>query len=252
VPTPSWPRFVAEQSLSGIRVVVTRPDAQARPLVQALERLGAEAAAVPLVEIEPVEDAATLDAAGAAVPDYDWVVFTSANGVRALGGRLTAHGRVPRVAVVGPATAAAVRELGVEPTLVGESTAGDLARELGPQTGTRLLLLQADIADPELARVLREQGAATDVVTAYRTVNRTPSEAERAVLDQADAIILASGSAARSLAATGSSGAALLLCIGPKTALAAREVGLRVGLVADEATSQGIIRALVEYYGEST
>jgi uroporphyrinogen-III synthase len=243
---------VADLVLAGRRVVVTRPTAQARPLVESLERLGAAVASVPLVEIAPVEDSASLDTAGATLASYDWVVFTSANGVMAFGERITAIGDAPRVAVVGPATAEAVRQLGVEPSFVGRGTAEDLAAELGHADGARVLLLQADIAGPELAAGLRERGASVDAVTAYRTTGREPSDDERVALERADAIVLASGSAARSLADAGGAGDALVVCIGPKTAQVAREVGLHVGVVAGEATPEGIIRALVEHYGEST
>ena len=143
--------------------------------------------------------------------------------------------------------------VGVEPAFVGDGAGEDIAAGLDQLDGARVLLLQADIAGPELASDLRERGASVDVVTAYRTVAREPTAAERATLGQADAIVLASGSAARSLAALEESGRqALLACIGPKTAQVAREVGLNVGVVAGEATSEGIIRALVEHYGEST
>lgn len=240
---------MASRTLAGRTIVVTRPLSQAGPLVEGLERLGAEVAVVPLVEIVPVEDAAALDAAGADLELYDWVVFTSANGVAAFGDRLVA--RSPRIAVVGPTTADSVRARGLEPVHVGRGTGEDLAAELEPVRGARVLLLQADLAGPEVAAGLRARGASVDVVTAYRTLPRRPADGELGILDRADAVVLASASAARSLGATGGARGALCVCIGPKTAEAAREVGLRVGLVADEATSQGIIRALVEHYGES-
>jgi uroporphyrinogen-III synthase len=249
----SWRRSVADAPLSGIAVVVTRPEAQARTLALELEGLGARVARVPLVEIAEVEDEAALDAAGRALASYDWVVFTSANGVRAFGERLTLSVQGPRVAVVGPATANALRESGTEPTFVGAGAAESIAAGLDSPEGARVLLLQADIAGSGLADALRERGALVDAVTAYRTVGRVPTEGERQALDEADAIVLASGSAARSLAALEPAGAgALIACIGPKTASAAREVGLRVDLVADETTADGMIRALVEHYGEST
>ena len=244
---------MADPPLSGLRIVVTRPEAQAQLLAEGLELLGAEVERVPLVEIAPVEDQASLDHAGEGITGYEWVVFTSANGVRAFGERLPRAGLVPRVAVVGPATADAVREFGVEPAFVGEGSAESIAAALRGIEGARVLLLQADIATPELASALRNRGARVDAVVAYRTVARTPADHERRVLGEADAIVLASGSAVRSLASLAPTGEdAVIACIGPKTASVAREVGLRVGLVADETTADGIIRALVEHYGERT
>jgi uroporphyrinogen-III synthase len=243
---------VGELPLAGLKVVVTRPDPQSQGLVAGLEALGAVVASVPLVAIAPVDDPAALDAAAGALPIYDWVVFTSANGVRAFGERLSARERTPRVGVVGPPTAEAARELGVEPAFVGRGAAESLAEGLELTDGARVLLLQADLAGPELATALRQRGATVDALTAYRTVSRGPTHTGRASLDEADAIVLASGSAARSLAGTGWTGDALVACIGPKTASVAREVGLRVGLVADETSADGIIRALVEHFVEST
>ncbi|MCS7008220.1 MAG: uroporphyrinogen-III synthase, partial [Gaiellaceae bacterium] len=105
---------MAERPLARRRVVVTRPRGTADSLVAELERLGAEASEVPLVAIEPV-DPGTIDSR--LLAEADWVVLTSANAVRALGERLRTAARA-RFAVVGPATAAALRELGIEPAFV--------------------------------------------------------------------------------------------------------------------------------------
>ena len=238
--------------LSGRRIVVTRPEAT--PLVAALEDLGAEVTLVPLIEIRQadVEDSRALDAALEVIGDYDWLVFTSVNGVAAVGERLRGIGERPRVAAVGPVTAQAIRDLGVEPGYVAARSSDDIAGGLGELDGTRVLLPQADIASPALADELRGRGATVDAMIAYRTVQVEPALWGMLPLRLAHAVILASGSAARSLAAAGGAGdAACLVCIGPKTASVAREVGLRVGLVADEATTDGIIRALVSHFGES-
>jgi uroporphyrinogen-III synthase len=113
-----------------------------------------------------------------------------------------------------------------------------------------VLLPQADIADSALADGLRQGGATVTVVTAYRTIPVERSASELTELRAADAVVFASGSAARSLASQGGAGEALVVCIGPKTAEAASAVGLPVGLVADEATAEGIIHALTEHFGE--
>lgn len=246
---------MAERPLAGKRIVVTRPES--KPLAEALERLGAEVSIVPLIEIRPVEDPRALDAAVEDLRDYDWVVFTSVNGVEAVGERLNLIGHRAQVAVVGPVTAEAVRALGVEPSFVAQRASEDIAAGLGQLDGARVLLPQADIADPRLAEELRERGATVDAVVAYRTAQVEPALWGALPLRIADAIILASGSAVRSLASIAASfeglgGSTLLVCIGPKTASVAREVGLPVGLVADETTADGIIRALVGHFGEST
>lgn len=250
-PTRSWRRSVADRPLADHRIVVTRPRGQDTSLGSELERRGASVSFVPLVEIRPPVDDRALDEAverGA----YDWVVLTSANAVRALGDRLLRLGNA-RVAAVGPATAEAVRALGAEPAFVPNTFAGDAIPDgLGVLGGRRVLLPQADIADPGLADRLRGRGAVVDAIVAYRTIAAVPDADGIAALRAADAVLLASGSAARSLAALDLAlGDVLVVCIGPKTAAVAREVGLEVGLVADEATSQGMIRALVAHYGES-
>ena len=242
---------MAEQPLAGRRIVVTRPEA--KPLAEELERIGAEVTIVPLIEIRPAEDRHALEAAVGNLASYDWVVLTSVNGVSAVATGLAGLVGPTRVAAVGPVTADAIRGHGVEPSFIASRASDDIAGGLGELDGLRMLLPQADIADPRLAEELRGQGAEVDVVVAYRTVLVEPPMWGILPLRIADAVVLASGSACRSLAAAGGAGsAALLVCIGPKTAKVAREVGLHVGLVADETTSDGIIRALVTQFGEST
>ena len=240
---------MADAPLSGKRIVVTRPREHAALLVRRLEALGAEVAVVPLIAIESTADGgevARILERGA----HDWIVFTSSNAVRVVGPFLT---RVrARFAAVGPATAGALEELGLEPSFIPERfAAGEIAEGLEPLAGARVLLPQSEIAEPLLADELRARGATVDVVEAYRTVARRPTDAERAMLSEADAILLASGSAARSLAQNGGAGNALLVCIGPTTAEVARDSGLVVGLVAEDATGEGMIEAVVSHFGGS-
>jgi uroporphyrinogen III methyltransferase / synthase len=241
---------VVERPLHGRRIVVTRPRGQAEQIAADLEFRGATVLVVPLVAIELLTEASALRDALDDLDCYDWVVFTSANGVAAVRTLASNLGEV-KVAAVGPATAAAVRMLDVEPSFVPERFAGEeIAAGLEPLTGARILLPQADIADPRLAEDLRLRGATVDAITAYRTVEVEPTASELAEIRAADIVVLASGSAARSLASHGGAGDAVVLCIGPKTADAAREAGLPVGPTAHEATSEGIIHALTSHFGE--
>jgi uroporphyrinogen-III synthase len=239
---------VAEPALAGRTVIVTRPREHAGPLVEGLERLGAEAPVVPLISIELFDTEgrfAELVESGS----HDWIVFTSVNAVRVVGRLLP--GTRARAAAVGPATAGALREVGVEPAFVPRRfAAAEIADGLEPLEGGRVLLPQSEIAEPLLADELRARGALVDVVDAYRTVGLNPSGDELALLRDADAILLASGSAALALAAALPEPDALVVVIGPSTADAARAVGLRIGLIADEATGQGMIQALVRHFGE--
>ncbi len=237
------------EPLAGRRVAITRPREHSGALVEGLELLGAEPVVVPLISVE------LLDADGrfgdlVASGSHDWIVFTSANAVRAVAAQLR-EARA-RTAAVGPVTAGALRELGVEPAFVPQRfAAGEIAAGLEPLRGTRVLLPQSEIAEPLLADELSARGANVDVVDAYRTATRRPSEGELATLRAADAILLASGSAARSLAAVLAEPSGLVVCIGPSTAEAARGDGVRVDLVAEEATGQGMIQALVTHFGEN-
>ena len=236
------------QPLYGVRIVITRPEA--KPLADELERLGAEVTVVPLIEIRPAEGRALEDAIDT-MGTYDWVVLTSVNGVAAVAQGLAGLGGDARVAAVGPVTADAIRDHGVEPAFVATRASDDIAAGLGDIEGLRVLLPQADLAEPHLADELRGRGAHVEAVVAYRTVLVEPPMWGILPLRIADAGVLASGSACRSLAAAGGAGGgAMLVCIGPKTAKVAREVGLKVGLVADEATSDGIIQALVDQFGD--
>jgi uroporphyrinogen-III synthase len=242
---------VAERPLAGRTIAVTRPRKDAGPLVEGLERVGATAVVVPLISIELLDadqGFRRLVADGA----YDWIVFTSANAVRAVGDLLP--GARARATAVGPLTATSLRELGVEPAFVPSRFAAlEIADGLEPLEGARVLLPQSEIAEPLLADELRARGAVVDVVDAYRTTARQPSADELVALRDADAILLASGSAARSLAdALGEAEPPFVVCIGPSTAGAARAAGVSVGLIADEATGQGMIQALVRHFGEGT
>jgi hydroxymethylbilane synthase len=253
----------AGQPLRGRRVAVTRPRTQAHGLVDALRGLGAEVVVVPLIEIVSLEE--TEDPASVSDLDpYDWLVLTSANGVAALS-KMPGATRLlsdVRIAAVGPATASAIRNLGVEPAFVPDRFAADeIVVGLGELEGTRVLLLQSDISSRELESELHARGARVDVISAYRTVAVEPLEVELEELSRGvDAVVLASGSAARSLASLVASrqevrdavGGAVIVCIGPKTASAAREAGLPDGLVADEATAEGIIHALSSHIWEKT
>jgi uroporphyrinogen-III synthase len=240
---------VINQPLYGRRIVITRPEAER--MADELGRLGAEVTIVPLIEIRAAEGRALEDAIDA-MASYDWIVLTSVNGVTAVAQGLAGLvGHSTRVAAVGPVTAEAIRDTGVEPAFVASRASDDIAGGLGEIDGVKILLPQADIAEPHLAEELRGRGAEVEAVVAYRTVLVEPPMWGILPLRIADAVVLASGSACRSLAAAGGAGGgAMLVCIGPKTARVAREVGLKVGLVADETTADGIIRALVDQFGD--
>jgi uroporphyrinogen III methyltransferase/synthase len=203
-----------------MKIVVTRPEGQERDLVSRLVRLGHEVVHCPLLAIEALGDE-TIEVSG-----YDWVVVTSANGARELLRR--ASGPLPRVAAIGPATAAALGGADLVPAV---ATQEGLLAEL-PQPVGRVLFAAA-----EGARSLLPDTLGAEVVTLYRTRELRPAE-----LPAADVYVLASASAARALAAL-ETGLAVV-SIGPETSRAAREGGLDVVAEAEEHSSAGLAAAV--------
>ena len=250
-----------EAPLAGCRVLVTRPAHQADDLGDALGALGAAVTAIPTIRIDDPPDPAPLERAAASLPSYDWVVLTSANGVRRLAAAVErAHGslepfRRARIAVIGPATRDAVRELGGEaPVMPGSFRAEDLASALLDAgrglDGARILLARARQARPVLPDRLRKAGATVEVVPAYVTrVARegAPGLARLIEDDGLDWITFTASSTVRAwVELVGPrTGSARVAAIGPITADTAREEGLRVDVVAEEYTTAGLVDALV-------
>jgi uroporphyrinogen III methyltransferase / synthase len=201
-----------------VKIVVTRSDEQADELVARLEALGHEVVRCPLIRIEPLGDE-PIDPS-----PYDWVVVTSPNGARELARRLATTPR--RIAAIGPGTADALREHGLNVELVPQiHTQEGLAAELPPG---RILLAAAEGA----RRLLVEERGA-DFLPLYRTVELRPPA------PTGDVALLASASAARALAATGAR--LPVVAIGPQTAAEAREHGLDVAAVADSHDLEGLL-----------
>lgn len=238
--------------LAGRRIVITRAEGDARKLAARLEALGAVPILAPSIEIQ-FTDPPELAQALTRISDYDWIVFTSKNGVEAVF-RLTdqiRRGAKPRIAAIGPATAGALRRRSVEPDLVPERYVAEAVLEaLGEVSGLRILLPRADIARRALAEGLAAKGAWVHEIAAYRTrpkEERDPQERES--LEAADAITFTSSSTVRGFVENRPvPGKAKIVCIGPITAATAREYGLEVHAVAEKYTEDGLIAALVEVF----
>jgi uroporphyrinogen-III synthase len=218
--------------LTGARIAVTRPEPG--ELADRLRALGAEVVHVPLIEIgDPVDGGAALRRALARLDAFEWLVVTSANGARRAGPAAAEHPRV-RLAAVGPATAAVLAELAGRPVdLVPALAQAEGLLEEFPRAPARVLLAQADRARPVLAEGLRAMGHDVETATAYRTTVRTPTPEETAQLRSADAVLLASGSAAEGwAAAVGAASSATVVAIGPITARVAARLGVTVAHIA--------------------
>ncbi len=261
-----------EKPLLGRRILVTRAAHQAGKLSARLRELGAEPIEYPVIAIAPPDDLDRLDQAlaRAARGGYDWVVFTSANGVAAVAERMAALGLEgmgfdrARVAVIGPATARAAAELLRRPADVMPSAyvAEALAAAMGDVRGQSVLLARADLARPALPQALRAAGAQVDEVVAYRTVVEEPAAARQPEPDvlgllaqgQIDAITFTSSSTVRGFIARVGREAlpdlrqVVIACIGPITAAAVRAEGLLPTVVAEEYTVNGLVAALARHY----
>ncbi len=254
--------------LRGLRVLVPRAAGRADALAARLEALGATPVLRPTIAYAPPEDPAPLAEAMNRLEAgmYEWLLLTSVTAVevvaRALGERapLLAHRLSLKIGAVGPATAAACRELlGAEPAAVPERFLGaELVAALGDPAGRRVLLPNADIARPELEQRLRAAGALVDRVVAYRTVPAPGGEelADWLRAGAIDVLLFTSGSTARyftlQVGAEGTEAArrCLVACIGPSTAETCRELGLPPTVVATVSTEEGLIEALVAHYAE--
>ena len=274
--------------LQGKRVLVTRTRDQASILSEQLRDLGATPIEFPTIRIVPPQDWSELDVALRRLyePDvnsasfYNWLVFTSANGVTISCERLRALGYDPaalqnvRVAAIGPATAAALASYGITTDLVPDeyiaegvaaALIGDAEKRGNPLVGQRILLARAAEARKVLVTALQQAGAQVDEVAAYytHTVARD-DESGHVILDmlrqrQLDILTFTSSSTVRNFNVWLQSAIQddvkqetllaypTLACIGPITAQTARELGLRVDLEAQEFTIDGLVKAIVQH-----
>jgi len=238
----------SDRPLAGTTVVVTRPVDQSGDLVDRLRTQGAAVMVLPVIAIEPVP-------LGVDRPDpaaYDWVAFTSANGVRHFLGDESgppAFGAA-RVAAVGPATAAALAaaDLAADLTAPVHTAAGLcrslLAAEADPAT---VLVPQAEGARPTLVEGLRSAGWNVEPVAVYRTATTSPTGEAIAAVADADVVTFASPSAVRAFRRLvgPEEMPSIVATIGPVTSAAASDAGIDVDVEADVHSAVGLVDALV-------
>jgi uroporphyrinogen-III synthase len=236
------------------RVVVTRRVEQAAILGEKLIAAGFQPLYFPTIELQ-VLPASELDGALAEIDCVDWLLFSSVNAVRFFFRRLAElklSPKLPRTAVVGPATARKLAAYGIEPDFMPEHFTGEaLAEGLGDLSGQRILLPRARIGGPKIVERLRRQGAQVRDIALYDTVTAVPDEAALAALGQGyEAISFTSPSSVRGfLEISGGKPleTAVVACIGPVTAEAAVNCGLTVTLVPDDYTLDGLVQVLSDY-----
>jgi uroporphyrinogen III methyltransferase/synthase len=286
-----WFDLPDRRPLLGLRVLNTRPLPQAGELSWRLMALGAEPVELPTTQVLPVSDSTRLDAVIDRLaytegngPAYDWIIFSSANGVSFFISRIFALGHDVRalaqmkLAAVGRATAEALLEYGLVADFISTGyTSWNIAAEIGDVTDQRVLIPQSD--DPSaalagalsrhrlgspgagagtisLAEALRDRGALVEGVAAYAI---RPAEADpvalSALLDGGlEVTTFTSSSSLTSLAKMVNNrpladvlSPLTVACIGPTTADAAHDLGVRVDIVAEEPTIEGLVDTLVKW-----
>jgi uroporphyrinogen III methyltransferase/synthase len=247
------------QPLAGERIVVTRASGQG-DLTERLRALGAEVIEFPTIEIQPAADYGPLDAAIASISSYDWLIFTSANGVLYFLQRL-ARAEVAIDAVraalcaIGPATREAAENAGFRVSLMPAKYVAEgvvRAFERYDLQGKKILLPRAAVARDVVPDALRARGAVVDVVEAYRTAIPAGAAAlAREIFSNPSKpgwITFTSSSTVRHFVeAAGAEALAgvRVASIGPVTSDTARECGIAVTVEAASYTSAGLVEALV-------
>ncbi|MDY6049359.1 MAG: uroporphyrinogen-III synthase [Corynebacterium sp.] len=253
------------RSLYGWRVLV--PD-QVDPMATRLSSYGAIPREVPTISVEPPRNPAQMERAvkGLVEGRYEWVVLTSSNAVHALWGKISEFGLDSRsfagvkVAAIGVKTMAAVRKLGITPELVPPSRKQNVAGllEQFPDYDSlidlvgRVLVPRSDAEAEELVEGIRELGWEVDDVVAYRTVRAAPPSAEiRDMIKSGgfDAACFTSIAAVRNLVGIAGKPHArtIVACIDRATAEVAKELGMRVDVVPENAAMTDLVDSLAQH-----
>ncbi len=260
--------------LFGKRVVVTRTREQASQLSAQLRELGAEVLEIPTIAVQPPADPQPLATACGKIETYDWLIFTSPNGVQAFFAALEGGGKDCRslhrakVAAIGPATGKAVAQRGVKPDVVARTfVAEGLLEALAAHdlNGAKVLLPRAAQAREVLPETLASRGAQVEVVPAYETVAPAGSaeELSQAMADGFDAVTFTSSSTVTNFLALldqagkqelirrSQAGDITLASIGPITSQTARDEGLDVQVEPEAYTIQDLVEALAGHFFQS-
>ena len=265
------------------RILVTRPRAQADDFADKLRLAGFEPIFFPVIEIQPIEDNAALTEVLDKLDGYEWVVFTSANAVEvvfdvmgrnkaatlssdAYAGeqalnknsrllRLARSDTTPKVAAIGPKTAAALQARSVTPDFVPDQYIADaILRGLGDIQGKWILLPRAEIARKALPEAIARAGGIVHEIAVYKTLPARPDPSGLAALQAGvDWITFTSPSTVRNfieiVRGQGMdpfylAGDPRIACLGPITEQAAREKGFEVALIAEKFTADGLVEGL--------
>jgi uroporphyrinogen III methyltransferase/synthase len=260
-------KWFETRPLLGRRIVVTRAREQASDLVTQLSDLGAECLEYPTIKIVPTDDVAPLDNAIDNLSAYDWIVFTSVNGVKYFFDRLFETGKDVRAlndlrtAAIGPATAARMFQFGLKSDIIPKNyRAESVVEAFGKEklAGKKILLPRAAEARPVLPVELRNMGAEVDEVTVYHTErvkDNTDKLMEQLEEKSIDLITFTSSSTVKNFKSllppdkfTQLIDGTTVASIGPITTDTASELGFKVHLTADSYTIPGLCEAILKYY----
>ncbi len=246
--------------LKGKRVLVTRPREQASDFSERLTSLGMVPILFPTIDIVPMPNTTALDDAIRHLASFDWVIFTSVNGVESFFKRFNtfrsgeASMLSEQVVAIGPSTASTLHKYGVEPYGTPDEYIADRIPDLlGDVNDKNVLLPRAEIVREALAKELLRRGAHVTEVAAYQTVAAQPtSNAWMELHRGVDVLSFTSSSTVRfflQLVRQDTQvrlGEALVACIGPITAQTAREQGLHVDVIARQFTAEGLVQVICE------
>lgn len=243
-----------------MKVLITRPRAQVDDFADKLRAAGFEPILFPAIEIRPVEDNAALVQALEHLENYAWVVFTSANAVEVVFSLTPTplpmgEGQGVRVSAIGPKTAAALRQRGIEPDFVPEEYVAEaILPGLGDLQGKWVLLPRTEIARADLPEAIAKAGGIPHEIIVYRTLPAAVDpDGLNALKSGVDVITFTSASTVENFVAVTRQhnldplnlpNNPLVACIGPITEQAAKEAGFQNLVVAKEYTTDGLIKAI--------
>ena len=259
-------RWFEDKPLFGKRVLVTRSREQASVLSEKLENLGAEAWEYPTIKIQEPDDLATLDKAVQEAGNYNWIVFTSVNGVKAFFARMKAQKldiralKDAKICAIGPKTAEELEERGLLVDVMPEVFRAEAVIEAMKdkiQPGDKVLLPRADLARQVLVDSLIQLGAEVNEVIAYQTVlaDETDTQLLLEKLQDKEIHVLtftSSSTVTNFLTLIGENRELIegitIACIGPITAETAEKNGLKVDICAEKYTIDGLVEAIQNYF----
>lgn len=238
------------------KILITRARAQADEFADKVRRAGFQPIYFPVIEIKPVKNNTALERALSRLGCYEWIVFTSTNTVEVVLSQFPSldWGNI-KIAAIGPKTAEALKSRGIEPDFVPqEYVAEAILPGLGDLAGNWILLPRAEIARKELPEAICNAGGVPHEITVYQTLPAEPDiEGLEALRGGVDVVTFTSASTVENFIAIARKNNLdpmnlpnhpMIACIGPVTESAAREAGFTKIVVAEEYTTEGLLRQI--------